>query len=802
MSNYTTIDSLEIEIKSNTDGATSSLDALIRALAKLSSGTSKASVGVKKFGVSLNASAINLSSFIHILQTAVQWVKKAVNKFSEFMNDASEWDGISARFGRGFGDQAQETYEWIQKLDNAMGINTQQFMQYSSVYATILKGFGLASQDASKMALGYMELTYDIWAGYNDQYKSLEDAADAVRSALVGEVEPIRKAGFSIIESTLQQTAANHGLKISLENATEAQKSYLRYLTMVEQAHSQDLVGTYAKELNTAEGVMRTFSQQTKSLSQAFGSLFLPVLVKIMPYLQAFVSLLEEAVHGIAAALGVEIQKVDFSGYESGADAVGGVGDAASDATKAVKELKNATLGIDELNVISPQQSGKNSASGAGFDSLPVDSLWDEAIFDSIQSEVGKIKEKLRDLLGVVVAVGGAFALWKISSSLMGGLNTMYQLLGFMMGRVTVLTSSASSLLSSLKLAGVVAVIATMIARFIELYDSSEKFRTGLQRVGEIAMGVFGFVGTILQTCLDAIKEIGIHILDFLPPAVRKDILWFFGEMSGLIAALDLDWKDLAITIAGIGLLFLPGGQLLGAALLCFEGITLALRALGGVSDEEWSAFKESAKKHFDGILAFFKEMMSGIVDFLVGIATGDWKRALDGLCNVGKAIWSRLKDEFVSTIKFGINYIIKEANKVVAWINNALRIKFDGLMNPLTGGWIIKPMSVQLATIPQIPLFADGGFPDAGQLFVAREAGPELVGRMGNRSAVVNNDQIVAGVSEGVYRAVSAAFSENQGGQQPFIIQLDGKAIYNSVKKTEASKGRTIMGNQLGYSY
>ena len=54
------------------------------------------------------------------------------------------------------------------------------------------------------------------------------------------------------------------------------------------------------------------------------------------------------------------------------------------------------------------------------------------------------------------------------------------------------------------------------------------------------------------------------------------------------------------------------------------------------------------------------------------------------------------------------------------------------------------------------LPRFADGGFPDVGQMFVAREAGPELVGTIGNRTAVVNNDQIVASVSQGVYEANS----------------------------------------------
>lgn len=74
------------------------------------------------------------------------------------------------------------------------------------------------------------------------------------------------------------------------------------------------------------------------------------------------------------------------------------------------------------------------------------------------------------------------------------------------------------------------------------------------------------------------------------------------------------------------------------------------------------------------------------------------------------------------------------------------------------------------------IPGLADGGFPSMGQMFIAREAGPELVGTIGSRSAVVNNDQIVESVSAGVYRAVKAAMGQNGGG----VIQLilDGTKV------------------------
>ncbi len=98
---------------------------------------------------------------------------------------------------------------------------------------------------------------------------------------------------------------------------------------------------------------------------------------------------------------------------------------------------------------------------------------------------------------------------------------------------------------------------------------------------------------------------------------------------------------------------------------------------------------------------------------------------------------------------------------------------------------------------------YAQGGFPSMGEMFIAREAGPELVGNIGNRTAVANNDQIVAAVSQGVYSAVRAAMGEGDNGSgQNINVYLDGKQIYASVKRTENQRGVNLMGNQLGYLY
>lgn len=97
---------------------------------------------------------------------------------------------------------------------------------------------------------------------------------------------------------------------------------------------------------------------------------------------------------------------------------------------------------------------------------------------------------------------------------------------------------------------------------------------------------------------------------------------------------------------------------------------------------------------------------------------------------------------------------------------------------------------------------YATGGFPETGELFIAREAGAEMVGSIGRRTAVANNDQIVAGIANGVAEAnnesnsllreqnsLLRALLEKESG-----VYLDGKRLTNSVEKYQSQRGRTIV--------
>lgn len=614
----------------------------------------------REMGDQIDAAALNFDALTNNIQTVVQAIQQVVQGFVTVIEQAVEWEGIAARFGRGFGEQAEEIYAYVQKLNEEMGINTQVFMQYSSVYATMLTGFGVASKDASTMALGYMELTYDIWAGYNDIYKSFDDAAEAVRSAIAGEVEPVRRAGFTIVEATLQMTAANHGITQSVETMTEAQKSYLRYLTLVDQAHAQNLVGTYAKELTTAEGLLRTLSQQMRSLAQAVGSLFLPILVRVIPYVQAFVELLTDLVRTLANIVGIEIQEVEWGGFNTGAQEVDKVTDSLGSATKAAKELKNATLGIDELNVISPNTGGAGGggAGGAGangFAGLDVDSLWDDSIFDQINTQVDDIVKKMKDWLGItddidtwaelmdtrlgtilktVGAIGTGLMAWKVTKQFLAATATMKDLLS---KRSYAITISATLALvgftlaatgmgdaiqngldgvnfgeiigGSLLTAGASAVFGSKVAGWITTTFAGSKIATALSTAAtNLGLGTASAAGGALAAGVSGVI-LGIPMMFVgIWDACKEGLDWLNGILipAGGAAA----GAGIAAILAAAGTAVSPGiGTLIGLAVgLVIDGVILIVQHWEEIVTWAKGAAKD-IKKFVKNIPTYFKDL-------------------------------------------------------------------------------------------------------------------------------------------------------------------------------------------------
>jgi hypothetical protein len=152
----------------------------------------------------------------------------------------------------------------------------------------------------------------------------------------------------------------------------------------------------------------------------------------------------------------------------------------------------------------------------------------------------------------------------------------------------------------------------------------------------------------------------------------------------------------------------------------------------------------------------------------------------------------------FNKSYNMEMRIISSHANNNERLVSNAFPFKYTPYVtppkvtppkNPTKGGGTgVK--------IPNVSMFASGGFPTAGQLFVARESGAEMVGSVGGRTAVANKDQIVQAVSAGVANAVAAVLGNNDSNTTVNIYLddiLTGKAIINSVNRTMALTGKTL---------
>lgn len=238
------------------------------------------------------------------------------------------------------------------------------------------------------------------------------------------------------------------------------------------------------------------------------------------------------------------------------------------------------------------------------------------------------------------------------------------------------------------------------------------------------------------------------------------------------------------------------GALLVVGAILALSGVApplgLGLMAagalsLGAVATLNWDFVVNSIKKVVSVITGILSGalIVLGVLLCLSGAGVGLGLAVLAAGLSLSYAAWTLDDNPITRFVRQMANSIIGLVNGVIDAINDMFHIQFNGLS--VMGITLIPAFDIRLVDIPHIPFFEDGGFPNEGQLFIAREAGAEMVGAMGRRTAVANNDQIVEGISAGVSVA-------NDG----VIAAI--YALLNVVEEKDFSVN--IGDNQIGESY
>ena len=359
------------------------------------------SSSVAKFG-------IYFAVFRQIAGVMANWVKES-NDYVENLN----------LFTVAMGGYAEEAKTYAEEVQSVMGIDASEWMRNQGVFMQMASGFGVVSEDAALMSKNLTQLGYDISSFYNI---SIEDAMQKLQSGIAGEIEPLRRLGYAIDQASLEQVALNHGITESVMSMTQAEKSQLRYVAIMEQ--STNAMGDLARTIQTPANAMRILQQQITQLERALGNLLIPILQVIIPYVQAFVEVLTEAVQALAVFIGFELPEIDYSGIEGVSSSGSDAEESLEGAADAAKELKNAVLGIDELNIISPPETAAGNGNEAAGGQLDIE-LPEYDFLNGLQSELDELKEKMEPLLDLALKIGAAILAWAVGKKIISGLTSL-----------------------------------------------------------------------------------------------------------------------------------------------------------------------------------------------------------------------------------------------------------------------------------------------------------------------------------------------------------------------------------------
>lgn len=569
------------------------------------------------------------------LKAIAEYLGNAVAKFNDFYE-------ATDLFHNAMGNLSGEADTLISKMQGLLGVDPTKAMTYMATIQSLGTSFGLASDKAYILSKNLTQLAYDEGSYWN---KDVAETFTAMSSAISGEIEPIRRLGIDLTQARLQQELLALGFNKQVSSLSQADKAVLRYIAIMKQ--TANVQGNLAQTIQSPANQIKILKAQLDMLAKSVGSLLYPALKSILPPLIAAVQLIREFVEWVAKLMGV---KVVFTDFTKSADSVGGIGDAMDDTAdstkKAAKALKDYTMGFDELNIIDPTQGSSGSGGGASAGNIlgDVDLSGYDMFKNYVGTSIDEIKEKVKKLLPIIAGVAAGFAAWKIADFLFSQLNNVHGL-AYKLGQVVGELRKKLGLVNP-ELAVIAGTVALIVWRFVDLYQNSEKFRIGLQRIKDlIELAALGFsqgwnisltegkLGQSIEHLKESIKILAQQILDLLPDEWKESASNAFETIRQVVKKLDLDLGDLALTLIGIGLI-ISGHPVAGLAVIGFEAVSVAIRGLGSESEKEsfglksdwYSAFQQlgidagnMASFFVDG----FAQIVDSISDFIHWIKDG-----------------------------------------------------------------------------------------------------------------------------------------------------------------------------------
>jgi hypothetical protein len=208
----------------------------------------------------------------------------------------------------------------------------------------------------------------------------------------------------------------------------------------------------------------------------------------------------------------------------------------------------------------------------------------------------------------------------------------------------------------------------------------------------------------------------------------------------------------------------------------------------------------------WEDIKEVWKDVCTWFDETIIEPVKTAFEKACDAISGFFSSLWLNIRrgiasamNGVIGAIESTINWVIGGINNLIGGFNKVVQWAADVIGEDWGGVSLIQEVKFSRVAVPT---YAEGGFPAQGQMFIAREAGAEMVGNIGRRTAVANNDQIVSGIAGGVAEAneeQNALLREQNSLLRALLdkdsgVYLDGKYLTNSVEKYQRERGRVLI--------
>lgn len=328
---------------------------------------------------------------------SIATIKKVWLKATDSLESANEYIEALNLFYVSMGSYAEKAQDYANLVGDSYGVDPAEFMKMQATFMDVSKSFGTASGTAYTMSKALTQLTYDISSLYN---LKVDESLNKVRSALVGEIEPIRALGKDLSVANLKLLATELGITANVDAMNQSEKAMLRTISLLRQ--SKSAMGDMARTLEQPANQFRILKAQLTLLGRAIGDLFLPLVQKTLPYMIAFVKVGQRIVSAFAALAGFELPKFDYADT-----IVGGNEDIADSADSAAKSMKKLyQLSFDELNILGSQKTGSSGSGASAADIAKLEAelnrlakLEDDMFSKNLGETTDKIAEQIENWL-------------------------------------------------------------------------------------------------------------------------------------------------------------------------------------------------------------------------------------------------------------------------------------------------------------------------------------------------------------------------------------------------------------------